>query len=160
MTWLHLAETEIHLYMSYYPTDLFLSIFSAIYYLSIFSNVRMLIYVIAWQFYHKIQVLLEEKSAQWMNTFSNTIQVLLQLKFWVWSVKTMTVKCAGGGCQITENKIESHHGEHTIYLSHSKSGILFLPTMEESLRALVHKHAIRGNQPSTSVRQILALTFN
>ena len=61
MTWLHLAETEIHLYMSYYPTDLFLSIFSAIYYLSIFSNVRMLIYVIAWQFYHKIQVLLEEK---------------------------------------------------------------------------------------------------
>ena len=72
----------------------------------------------------------------------------------------MTVKCAGGGCQITENKIESHHGEHTIYLSHSKSGILFLPTMEESLRALVHKHAIRGNQPSTSVRQIPALTFN
>ena len=31
MTWLHLAETEIHLYTSYYPTDLFLSIFSAIY---------------------------------------------------------------------------------------------------------------------------------
>ena len=68
MTWLHLAETEIHLYTSYYPTDLFLSIFSAIYYLSIFSNVRMLIYVIAWQFYHKIQVLLEEKiSLRWMN---------------------------------------------------------------------------------------------
>ena len=68
MTWFHLAETEIHLYMSYYPTDLFLSIFLAIYYLSIFSNVRMLIYVIAWQFYHKIQVLLEEKSvhSEWI----------------------------------------------------------------------------------------------
>ena len=62
----------------------------------------------------------------------------------------MTVKCAVGGCQITENKIESHQGEHTIYLSHSKRGILFLPTMEarHSWRLLVHKHAIRGNQPA------------
>lgn len=61
----------------------------------------------------------------------------------------MTVKCAGGGCQITENKIESHHGEHTIYLSHSKRGILFLPARggEALGRALVHKHAIRRNQP-------------
>ena len=132
MTWFHLAETEIHLYMSYYPTDLFLSIFLAIYYLSIFSNVRMLIYVIAWQFYHKIQVLLEEKSvrSEWIPFQTPYKQALLLLKFWVWSVKTMTVKCAGGGCQITENKIESHHGEHTIYLSHSKRGILFLPAME------------------------------
>ena len=86
-------------------------------------------------------------SLHWMNR--SEYKRFFWVKFWVWCVKTMTVKCSSGGCQITENKIESHQGEHTIYLSHSKRGILFLPTKEarHSWRLLVHKHAIRGNQP-------------
>ena len=92
---------------------------------------------------------MEEKiSLHWMNR--SEYKRFFCLKFWVGCVKTMTVKCSSGGCQITENKIESHQGEHTIYLSHSKRGILFLPTMEarHSWRLLVHKHGIRGNQPA------------
>ena len=73
--------------------------------------------------------LLEEKSSEHsasMNIFLlKAIKVTLLLKFWVGSVKTMTIKCAGGGCQITENKIESHQGEHTIYLSHSEPEFCF-----------------------------------